>query len=125
MTIQLPNIRTEDLCSEVLADDDGLQVRLVGTAEADAMRPLNDLLRQLHGEAVRRGTRQVTVDVRELEFMNSSCFKALVTWVGLVEELEPAKQYQIRFLSDVKRHWQERSLGALACFATHLIRIES
>ena len=33
-------------------------------------------------------------------------------------------QYKVRFLSDSKKHWQSRSLGALACFAVDLINIE-
>jgi hypothetical protein len=64
------------------------------------------------------------VDFRAFDFMNSSCFKAFVTWIGLVQELESG-QYKIRFLSDEGKHWQRRSLDALRCFAVDLIQIEN
>jgi hypothetical protein len=124
--LDIPNIKTDDLRSEAFFEDPrSVKLRLIGTAESDTMTALNGLLGQLHAQAVSSGVREVTVDMRDLEFMNSSCFKAFVSWVGQVEELELERQYQIRFLSDHKKHWQERSLGALVCFATHLIRVET
>ena len=125
MTIDVPVIETEELHSEATYVAPGVNVRLVGSAESSAMAPLGDLLGRLHGEAVRLAVREVTIDMRDLEFMNSSCFKAFVSWVGHVEELALERQYQIRFLSDEKKHWQARSLGALMCFATHIIRVET
>jgi hypothetical protein len=123
---QIPEISTEDLRSEaLLVPPEAVKLRLVGTAESSTMAALSGLLTGLHAEAVSHHVREVTVDLRDLEFMNSSCFKAFVSWVGRIEDLDTEQQYRIRFLSDPKKHWQERSLGALACFATHLIRIES
>ena len=125
-TFDVPNIATDELRTEaVLEEPRAVKLRLVGTAESDAMTALNKLLKGLHEKAVEQGVREVTVDLRELEFMNSSCFKAFISWVGEVEELALERQYQIRFMSDPKKHWQERSLGALVCFATHLIRVEN
>jgi hypothetical protein len=124
--MDVPDIRTEELRSEMtLANETSVQVRLVGTAESEAMSALGDLLGKLHLAAVENAVREVTIDMRDLEFMNSSCFKAFVSWVGHVEELALERQYQIRFLSDEKKHWQARSLGALMCFATHIIRVET
>jgi len=124
--LDIPDIRTEALRSEVAFETPTeLQLRLVGTAETESMEALTALLKKLHTEALARGVREVTVDLRSLEFMNSSCFKAFVSWVGELEDVEIDRQYRIRFLSDESRHWQARSLGALTCFATHLIRVEA
>lgn len=122
----VPNVATEGLRSEASLDSaDTALVRFLGTAESEAMPVLSDLLKKLHAGLLSSKVREVTVDLRDLEFMNSSCFKAFVTWVGFVEEVPAEQQYTIRFLSDPKKHWQERSLGALTCFATHLIRVEN
>jgi anti-anti-sigma regulatory factor len=87
------------------------------------MQSIGALLTRLHDEAQRLGVPEVVIDFREFDFMNSSCFKAFVTWIGNVQESE--KQYRIRFLSDVNKHWQLRSLEALRCFAVDLIRVET
>jgi hypothetical protein len=57
--------------------------------------------------------------------MNSSCFKAFVSWLGVLQDVDRVRQYRIRFLSDDQKHWQRRSLSALCCFAVDLVRIES
>ena len=70
-TIDIPVIKTDALHSEATYVAPAVNVRLVGSAESEALGPLGDLLGRLHGEAVRLAVREVTVDVRELEFMNS------------------------------------------------------
>ncbi len=67
-----------------------------------------------------------TADVRvtALEFMNSSCMKTFVTWIGLDQGLEADKQYKIRFRSNPEIHWQRRSLHALSRFAADLVTVE-
>jgi hypothetical protein len=125
MTMDVPVIQTDELHSEATYAPPKVNVRLVGSAESVAMAPLGHLLGKLHGEAVRLEVSQVTIDMRELEFMNSSCFKAFVSWLGELQDLDVALQYRIRFLSDEQKHWQRRSLGALSCFAVDLIEIET
>jgi hypothetical protein len=125
VTLQELSINTEDLRSEATSAEHHLQLRLMGTAEYAARPALIELLKRVHAHAVSQGIREVAIDLRELEFMNSSCFTTFVGWVGQVEALEPARQYHIVFRSDDSKHWQARSLGALACFSTQLIRIEA
>ncbi|MDB4957395.1 MAG: hypothetical protein JWO36_4964, partial [Myxococcales bacterium] len=64
-------------------------------------------------------------DLRELEFMNSSCFKAFVAWIAMIRDLETDKQYRMHLLSNPNLHWQRRSLAALTCFAVDLVTIET
>jgi hypothetical protein len=121
----VPAIETDELHSEVRYMPPAVNVRLVGSAETMAVASLGRLLGKVHGEAMRLAVREVTVDVRDLEFMNSSCFKAFVSWLSALQDLEPNKQYRIRFLSDARKHWQRRSLGALSSFATNLIQVDT
>ena len=125
LTIDVPLIHTEDFRSEATYLAPAVNVRFVGSAESVAYGPLGKMLGRLHGEAVRLEVREVTIDVRDLEFMNASCFDALATWLGELQGLEPGQQYRIKFLSDEQKHWQRGSLGALSSFATNLIQIET
>ncbi len=125
MTTEVPTIKTSDLRSETSFQGTGVLLKLVGSAESEAMTALDDLLSKMHARAVEGAVREVTVDMRELDFMNSSCFKAFVSWIGEVQDLETQRQYRIRFLSDEQKHWQRRSLGALSCFAVDLIQVET
>jgi hypothetical protein len=125
MTTEVPVIKTADLRSETSFEGSGVLLKLFGSAESEAMAALDDLLIKVHARAVEGGVREVTIDMRNLEFMNSSCFKAFVSWIGEVQDLETQRQYRIRFLSDDQKHWQRRSLGALSCFAVDLIQVET
>jgi hypothetical protein len=120
----LPRIATSELRADASIEDRAVRVILSGSAESSAKEALDGLLRALHVEALGQGLREVVVDVRDLEFMNSSCFKSFVFWLREAQEVDPAKQYKIRLLSDDAKHWQRRSLAALACFAADLVHIE-
>jgi hypothetical protein len=122
-SIDIPVIKTDALHSEATYVAPAVNVRLVGSAESEALGPLGDLLGRLHGEAVRLAVREVTVDVRELEFMNSLCFKTFVSWLGELQELDPGRRYRIRFLSDENKHWQRPSLRVLSGVAADLVRV--
>ena len=67
---------------------------------------------------------EVVVDIRKLEFMNSSCFKSLLTWIVRVQDLPEARRHKIRFISNPAYHWQKRSLHSLASMGGGLIEIE-
>jgi hypothetical protein len=122
---QLHKFEDAELAAAAAAEDAALRVTLTGTADSRVMAKLNDLLTRVHDEAARRKSSEVVVDFRALEFMNSSCFKAFVTWIVRVQGLATDAQYKIRFLSDKGKHWQNRSLGALSCFAVDLISVET
>ena len=101
-----------------------VHVRLVGDANMSAVDHLGQSLADVHGRALRDGVSEVVVDLRQLDFMNSACFKKVVTWITRVEEVDAARRYRIRFLSNPKIHWQRRSLHALHMFAIDLISVD-
>ena len=123
--MSITNIKTEDLISETDVGASTITMRLVGSAETDAKTGLDVLLRGIHETALTAKVTEVVVDLRALEFMNSSCIKAFVSWIGAIQDGPPGSQYKLRILSDSKKHWQGRSLTALACFAADLIHIET
>jgi hypothetical protein len=102
-----------------------IRVRLTGDANMAAVERVGAALALVHEQAVSKRCTEVVVDVRQLEFMNSACFKKFVTWIALVEAVEAEARYGIRFLSNPKMHWQRRSLHALHCFALELVSVDT
>lgn len=100
-------------------------VSLSGTADLTVRNELDHFLREVHQEAQRSRAEEVTVDVRQLEFMNSSCLKCLVWWVSTVQDQPSDAKYRIVFLSSPSVYWQRRSLDALACLAGDIISIHT
>jgi anti-anti-sigma factor len=123
--VDLPDVTTADL--RVTAEHDGgaITIHFSGTADMRVSDALDQVLARLHEHTLRLSAPRVIVDLRELEFMNSSCLKSFVTWISNVRELDPEKQYAIHFISRPEILWQRRSLHALRCFAVDLITVES
>ena len=120
-----PLLREQDFSADVETSGQDLRVTLRGTADLTVKPQLDRFLGELQAEAERRAVRQVSVDVRELEFMNSSCLKSLVWWIGAVQERRPGEKYRIVFVSSPNVYWQRRSLNALACLASDIISVET
>lgn len=126
MTLQLQNLEAPMLDADAVVAESVLTTRLRGTADVESRPALETYVEGLHKEACRLGMSKVVVDLRELEFMNSSSFKVFITWLAQVKELPPDAQYRIHVLSNPNTHqWQRRSLAALSCFAVDLVTIET
>src|SRR5947209_9212846 len=57
-------------------------VYLRGEADMQVQLMLRRFFEALHAEALRAILSEVIVDVHELEFLTSSCFKELVSWAN-------------------------------------------
>lgn len=104
-------------------DADTLVLAMSGSAEVRDSTPLAELLMHYHAEAKRVGAKQVDVDVRTVDFMNSSALNAFVRWFAEMKNRN--ESYKVRFLSDPSKRWQRGSLSALATFATGNVTVET
>jgi len=118
-------MKESDFSAQATVNDRRIQVSLVGTADLTIKAQLDHFLRQVHSEAQRCLAEEVTVDVRHLEFMNSSCLKSFVWWVSTVQEQPAVGKYRIVFVSSPTVYWQRRSLNALACLANEIISVQA
>jgi len=89
----------------------------------NAIALLSDYLKQVHVEALRLAVAEVSCDLQQLAFMNSSCFKSFVVWIDTVKN-SPVR-YQIAFKTNPNLHWQRRSLEALRRLAANIVTIET
>jgi len=121
----MPAVASDAFNATAQRKDQSLVLTLTGTADLRSQPSLEKFLFRINEVALGDSASEVVVDLRRLEFMNSSCFKAFVSWIGQLQEIEHARQYRIRFLSDARLLWQRRSLHALSCFAVDLITVET
>ncbi len=122
--IALPVEQAAELRASLTHQGTALVAKLCGTADLRVTDSVEAILNRVHQKAMELAIPEVQVDLRELEFMNSSCFKSFVSWISEVSDLT-AGQYRIRFLSNPSILWQRRSLHALSCFAAELVTIEA
>ena len=118
-------VREQEFSAEATLRDGILVLTLSGNADLNVKGHLDRFLAVVHAEAERRSLRDVEVDVRNLEFMNSSCLKCLVGWISRIQEEPAARQYHISFRSSPRLFWQRRSLHALSCLASELVSVQS
>jgi serine/threonine protein kinase len=123
--VGLMGIAIDGLTVEASHAGDEITVTLRGNAEMTAASKVSACLDRLHAEAVRTGAERMTFDFRELYFMTSSCLKCFANLLAADAELEASQRYLIRFLANRNLHWQRRSLEALYCVSTELVRVES
>lgn len=125
LKLELPSVASTVIEADGRYEDGVVHVRLAGTADYEARSDVDAVIGKLHQEMLRLRAPKVVVDLRALEFMNSSCFKVFVSWLAAVRDLEPGRQYRIHLRSNPALHWQRRSLAALACFAVDVVAIET
>jgi hypothetical protein len=123
--MQISAVNETKFSASVARDGADIVVRLAGNADVAAKRHFEPILSTAHDHARQLGVSRVRVDLRQLAFMSSSCFKDLIAWLDKVRESGVGREYQVLFQSSAAHQWQRRSLHALSCFARELVSIES
>jgi len=116
---------SEEKYSAGLANDaTGLKVAFKGTiSTVNPAAILNPFVDAVHAQLSGANVKEIRVDFTELEFCNSSGFKAFIHWIQRVQALPEAQRYKLRFVSSPARKWQRTSLLALSCYAPGLVEI--
>lgn len=116
---------SEEKYSAGLANDaTGLKVAFKGTISTiNPAAVLNPFVDAVHAQLSGANVKEIRVDFTELEFCNSSGFKAFIHWIQKVQGLPEAQRYKLRFVSSPARKWQRTSLLALSCYAPGLVEI--
>jgi hypothetical protein len=124
VTEPLIDVHSGELFAQAHGGDGVITLKLTGTADAVSRPALNNLLGRLHNECNRAEARKVVVDLHDLEFMNSSCFKSFITWIVALRRLPEDQRYHILFRANPELDWQERSLHPIEYFGGGLVSIE-
>ena len=119
----LPSISDPDFRAETIMDGRSLRVGMKGTADLNTQKALEVFLANVHACAIVRGATTVVMDMRDLEFMNSSCLKRMVNWIFVARAEPTESRYQIVLVPQPKALWQKRSLQALSLMAPELVSV--
>ena len=82
-------ISEKGFTAEAVLDGDELAVRFAGTADLTVKSMMDSFLCQANAEMCRGdlGAATVSMDIRGLESINSSCLMTVVTWITTVHEI--------------------------------------
>ena len=117
-------VSEEKYSAGLVNDATGLKVAFRGTiSTVNPAAILNPFVDAVHAQLSGAKVKEIRVDFSELEFCNSSGFKAFIHWIQKVQSMPEASRYRIRFLSSPARKWQRTSLLALSCYAPGLVEI--
>ncbi len=116
-------VADEKYSALLAADVDGPRVVFRGTiSTVNPAVVLNPFVDAVHAEMAKRGAGRVRVDLRELEFCNSSGFKSFINWIERIQALPESQRYTLVFALNPVRRWQKTSLLALSCYGpTHVV----
>ncbi len=117
-------VSEEKYSAGLVNDATGLKVSFRGTiSTVNPAAVLNPFVDAVHAQLSGANLKDIRVDFTELEFCNSSGFKAFIHWIQRVQALPEAQRYKLRFVSSPARKWQRTSLLALSCYAPGLVEI--
>jgi len=122
---QESEVKTGRFVAGMSEESSQLAVRLGGHADLpEVVDALSTLWMRVHARALDLKAPVVTVDLRPLEFMNSSCFRTFVVWLSHLSQAKDDERYRVRFLSDATRYWQRKGLQVLSAFARDVVTVE-
>ena len=119
--LRVPVVDDPDLIVEMSHGEIAV-LRLVGSADTTATKPLGMLLDQIHEELLERKTPELVLDMRSLDHMGAPCLRQMLAWINRQGEAE--ERYRIRIRIQPTLPWQQ-NLQALSCFDTTSISVES
>ena len=81
-------------------------------------------LKNVHDFILKKNLKSVTIDITELNFLNSSGIKEFVDLILKLERLPDDQKYTLKFLCSKDILWQEQSMFALTFLNIDLVKIE-
>lgn len=124
MSDRVVDVAVPTFSAQVDVAPDTVVVRLVGNGDVIAYPHLEGVFRAVHTAAQGSPPKTVCLDMRELCFMSSSCFKHLVVWMQQILALAPDLRYRVGVESARKHPWQARSLRTLTTFAGQVVKVD-
>lgn len=118
--VELPQLASFEL---VITPPNAVAMR--GTiAIADPGLLLGGCFRRVHEAALADGLSELSVDVRQLTFVNSSAIRLFVDWSSWVSIARPGG-YLLRFRTDKRITWQRTSFAVLQSLGGKAIALDA
>ena len=115
-------LSAEGLSITPQASGDVLYVKMTGAVEMrDPGELLNPYWTGIDDAARAKGLKRVEVDLRDVNFMNSSGILTLVRWITKAKTHAPDKAYTLVLQYDRNVTWQRTSIPTLAKLAPQIV----
>ena len=122
MSSQLVPFTAEGLSIVPRLEEGRLRVKVSGTVEMrEPGEVLNPYWTMIDEETRRHGVRRVEVDLRDLNFMNSSGILTLVRWITRAKGHPADAGYTLVLQYDRNVTWQRSSIPTLAKLAPNIV----
>jgi anti-anti-sigma factor len=118
------SIKAEGFTAQLEHRDSVVVVSMRGNADMVVHERLKAFLDDLHGTVKAAGAKEAVFEFQELYFMNSSCLSLLLRFINTVVGTQSSQQYVVRFKSNPKLRWQQKSLDALRAYAQDHVFVE-
>jgi len=119
----------EDINAEsykVTSEQSGDEIQINFTGDVDSRDPgqfLNPLFDNLHTWLMENKHPSVTVNFKNLKFMNSSGLKALARWI-MKQTIKSEHKYTIVLIQDKNVTWQVTSLPTLTYLVPGIVKVQ-
>jgi hypothetical protein len=118
----LNTLKVDSLTVTPKSESGILRLVMAGAVEMrDPGGVLNPYWSRVDDEARAQGMKRVEVDLRDLNFMNSSGILTLVRWITKAKAHEAADAYQLVLCYDRNVTWQRTSIPTLAKLAPNVV----
>jgi len=84
---------------------------------------LNPYFEDFHNAIMERGSREVKINIDELEYINSSGIKSIIRYVMKILSLPPEKQYKVKIAYNSEKDWQQSSFKPVTLLAPKIVEI--
>jgi hypothetical protein len=118
------SIKAEGFTAQLELRGNAVVVAMRGNADMAVHEKLKAFLDEVHRTVMATRAKEAVFEFAELYFMNSSCLSLLVRFINTLVGTHPSQQYLVRFKSNPKLRWQQKSLDALRAYAEDHVFID-
>jgi anti-anti-sigma factor len=117
-------IKAEGFSAELEHRGSAVVVSMRGNADMAVHDKLKVFLDDLHRTVTSARAKEAVFEFEELYFMNSSCLSLLLRFINTVVGTPTSQHYLVKFKSNPKLRWQQKSLDALRAYAQDHVFVE-
>jgi anti-anti-sigma factor len=117
-------IKAEGFSAQLEQRGSAVVVSMRGNADMAVHDKLKAFLDDVHATVRGAGAKEAVFEFEELYFMNSSCLSLLLRFINTVVATPTSQHYLVKFKSNPKLRWQQKSLDALRAYAQDHVFVE-
>jgi hypothetical protein len=120
----ITSLSSGDLKIAPAQDGEILRIKMSGIVDMrDPQTLLNPYWEKLDKELVSAGIKEVELDVRGLDFMNSAGIICMVRWITLAKAHAPEETYRIVVQHDASIGWQKKTIPLFLKLAPAIVAL--